>query len=81
MSPAASDLPVLTLGGWVLVAAKESFIGVLLGLGFGMFVWAVQSVRRDVGQQGARWGELERTTMEIRCTISVRMTAEQRKLS
>ena len=44
MSPAASDLPELTLGGWVLVAAKEAFIGVLLGLGFGIFVWAVQSV-------------------------------------
>jgi len=44
MSPAASDLPVLTLGGWVLVSVKEAFIGVLLGLGFGIFVWAVQSV-------------------------------------
>jgi len=44
ISPAASDLPVLTLGGWVLIAVKEAFIGMLLGLGFGIFVWAVQSV-------------------------------------
>ena len=41
ISPAASDLPVLTLGGWVLIAVKEAFIGMLLGLGFGIFVWAV----------------------------------------
>jgi type III secretion protein T len=44
MSPVASDLPTLTLGGWALIAAKEAFIGVLLGLGFGIFVWAIQSV-------------------------------------
>ena len=44
MSPVASELPVLTLGGWVLVSAKEALIGVLLGLGFGIFIWAVQSV-------------------------------------
>jgi len=44
MAPAASELPALSMGGWVLVAAKESMIGVLLGLGFGIFVWAIQSV-------------------------------------
>ena len=44
MSPVASELPVLTLGGWVLVSAKEALIGVLLGLGFGIFIWAIQSV-------------------------------------
>ena len=45
MSPAAGNLPPeLTLGGWVLIASKEALIGVLLGLGFGIFVWAIQSV-------------------------------------
>ena len=44
MSPVASELPALTLGGWVLLSMKEALIGVLLGLGFGIFIWAVQSV-------------------------------------
>ncbi len=35
--------PVLTLSSWMLVA-KEALIGILLGLGFGMFIWAIQSV-------------------------------------
>jgi len=29
---------------WVLIAAKEAMIGLLLGLGFGIFIWAMQSV-------------------------------------
>src|SRR3954471_10752692 len=44
MAPAAGELPELTLGGWVFIASKEALIGVLLGLGFGIFIWAVQSV-------------------------------------
>ena len=44
ISPAAGDLPSLTLVSWAAIAAKEAFIGVLLGLGFGIFVWAIQSV-------------------------------------
>lgn len=35
--------PVLTLASWMLVA-KEALIGILLGLGFGMFIWAIQSM-------------------------------------
>jgi type III secretion protein T len=44
MAPAAGELPELTLGGWVFIASKEALIGLLLGLGFGIFVWAIQSV-------------------------------------
>jgi type III secretion protein T len=44
MSPIAGDLPSMALGMWVLVAAKEALIGLLLGLGFGIFIWAIQSV-------------------------------------
>lgn len=29
---------------WVLVAAKEALIGAMLGLGFGVLIWAVQSM-------------------------------------
>jgi type III secretion protein T len=43
MSPAAGPLPDLSAAAWMLVAAKESLIGMLLGLGFGIFIWAVQS--------------------------------------
>ncbi len=44
MAPAAGDMPALSIGMWVLVAAKEALIGLLLGLGFGIFIWAIQSV-------------------------------------
>jgi len=44
ISPIAGDLPSLTLVSWAAIAAKEAFIGVLLGLGFGIFIWAIQSV-------------------------------------
>lgn len=44
MAPAAQGLPTPELGLWVLIAAKESLIGTLLGLGMGLFIWAVQSV-------------------------------------
>ena len=44
MSPVAGDMPVASIGTWVLIAGKEAFIGLLLGLGFGIFIWAVQSV-------------------------------------
>lgn len=44
-SPAAGDLPgSLSLGQWVLLASKEALIGLMLGLGFGIFIWAIQSV-------------------------------------
>lgn len=33
-----------SVGGWVALFAKEAAIGILLGLGFGVFVWALQSV-------------------------------------
>ena len=44
LSPLAGDIPSMTLGVWLLVAAKELFIGALLGLGVGIFIWAIQSV-------------------------------------
>lgn len=44
MSPAAGELPAMSVGTWVLVAAKEALIGTMLGLGFGIFLWAIQSV-------------------------------------
>lgn len=44
MSPAAGDLPALSVIGWLVIAAKEALIGLLLGLGFGIFIWAIQSV-------------------------------------
>ena len=44
MSPAAGDMPPLSVGLWLLIAAKEALIGTLLGLGFGVFIWAIQSV-------------------------------------
>jgi type III secretion protein T len=43
MSPAAGPMPEMAAALWILVAAKEAMIGVLLGLGFGIFIWAVQS--------------------------------------
>lgn len=44
MAPAAGDMPALSTGLWVLIAAKEALIGTLLGLGFSIFIWAIQSV-------------------------------------
>lgn len=44
ISPVTGDLPSLTFVSWLLIAVKETLIGVLLGLGFGIFVWAIQSV-------------------------------------
>jgi len=44
MSPAAGAMPEVGIGTWVLIAGKEALIGLLLGLGFGIFIWAIQSV-------------------------------------
>ena len=44
MSPVAGEMPPLAMGTWVLIAGKEAMIGTLLGLGFGIFIWAIQSV-------------------------------------
>jgi type III secretion protein T len=44
MSPIAGDMPPLSMGMWLLIAGKEALIGLLLGLGFGIFIWAIQSV-------------------------------------
>lgn len=44
MSPIAGEMPPLSLGLWLLIACKEALIGLLLGLGFGIFIWAIQSV-------------------------------------
>lgn len=44
MSPVAGDIASPALGMWVLLTAKEALIGLLLGLGFGIFIWAIQSV-------------------------------------
>lgn len=44
VSPVAGDMPSMSIAMWTLVAAKESLIGLMLGLGFGIFVWAIQSV-------------------------------------
>ena len=44
VSPLTMGVPSMALGEWILVLGKEAFIGVLLGLGFGLFVWAIQSV-------------------------------------
>jgi type III secretion protein T len=43
----APAVPVATLpgtGAWSLIVGKETLIGLLLGLGFGVFVWALQCV-------------------------------------
>jgi type III secretion protein T len=43
----APAVPVATLPGagpWLLIVGKETLIGLLLGLGFGVFVWALQCV-------------------------------------
>lgn len=44
MSPIAGEVPPLSAGMWLLIAGKEALIGLMLGLGFGIFLWAIQSV-------------------------------------
>jgi type III secretion protein T len=44
MSPVAGEMPSMPVGMWLLIAAKEALIGTMLGLGFGIFLWAIQSV-------------------------------------
>ena len=44
MSPLAGDLPSMPVVMWLAIAGKEALIGVMLGLGFGIFFWAIQSV-------------------------------------
>lgn len=44
MAPMLGDVPPLPAAQWLLIAGKEALIGLLLGLGFGVFIWAVQSV-------------------------------------
>lgn len=44
MSPLAGDMPSLSMAMWLAIAGKEALIGVMLGLGFGIFFWAIQSV-------------------------------------
>lgn len=44
MAPTSGDLQSLSPTVWILIAAKEAMIGLMLGLGIGIFVWAIQSV-------------------------------------
>lgn len=44
MSPMAGNIGEFRFATWVLIAAKEAMIGGMLGLGFGIFIWAIQSV-------------------------------------
>ena len=44
MSPVAGEVPAASMATWVFIAGKEALIGVLLGLGFGIFIWAIESV-------------------------------------
>lgn len=44
LAPLAGDLPALPLGMLLAVVLKEAFIGALLGLAFGIFIWAIESV-------------------------------------
>ena len=44
MSPVAGEMPQASIGTWILIAGKEALIGLMLGLGFGIFIWAIQSV-------------------------------------
>jgi len=44
LSPMVGDMPAMNIQTTMLVAAKEALIGMLLGLGFGIFIWAIQSV-------------------------------------
>lgn len=74
LAPAAGPLPEPGLANVVLIAAKEALIGAMLGLGFGVLIWAVQSMGDLIdiqtgsssaeffdpvgGHQGGRMGEL-----------------------
>lgn len=44
VSPVVGEVESVSLVAWAMIASKEIFIGLLLGLGFGMFIWALQSV-------------------------------------
>ncbi len=44
LSPMAGEMPQASFGLWLLIAFKEALIGLLLGLGFGIFIWVAQSV-------------------------------------
>jgi type III secretion protein T len=44
LSPVVGDLSSMSAPTVLMVAAKEGLIGLLLGLGFGIFIWAIQSV-------------------------------------
>ncbi|MEW6706078.1 MAG: type III secretion system export apparatus subunit SctT [Pseudomonadota bacterium] len=44
MSPVAGPMPDTSPALWLLLTAKEVLIGLLLGLGFGIFIWAIESV-------------------------------------
>lgn len=42
-SPVVGEVPSMSLPLMAMVAAKEAMIGLLLGLGFGIFIWAIQA--------------------------------------
>ena len=44
MSPVVGDMPPMSMFATLMIIAKEALIGALLGLGFGIFIWAIQSV-------------------------------------
>jgi type III secretion protein T len=44
ISPVVGDVQPMSLITWGAIAAKEALIGLMLGLGFGVFIWAMQSV-------------------------------------
>jgi type III secretion protein T len=46
LSPVAGSVSPETLPAakWLLIVGKEAMIGIMLGLGFGIFIWAIQSV-------------------------------------
>lgn len=44
-SPGVADaLPTMSLVTWLIIGGKEILIGLMLGLAFGLFIWAIQSV-------------------------------------
>lgn len=43
MSPAIGDLPPLRIGVVLSLVAKEALIGFMLGMGFSVFLWAIES--------------------------------------
>lgn len=52
MAPAGGPSPAgMGLVNWVAIVAKESLIGLMLGLGFGVLIWAVQSMGDLVDMQ------------------------------